>query len=392
MAISTLPWHPFLLLARLVLGLVCGSTIAFYGWAAYLAWDFFRGPHPGVGTAPSPGISVLKPVRGLDPDAISNFASFFTQEYDGWEILFGAETEDDPGLAAAREVARSHPEVACRIIVGDGERGVNPKVRTLSRLAREARFPLLLVSDSDIRVDPLHLARMADPLRDPTVAVATCLYRTHAETGWGRLDALALATEFVPGALVARRLEGMSFAMGAGILIRREALDRIGGFERIADCLADDYLLGNLPARAGYGVRLARDVVDHRLNTRGPADLVTRQLRWNLGIRTSRPWSYAGMLFMQGTFAAMLLPWLAAERLPALLLSAVTIAVRLGAAWFVSVRCLGDRRERGFLGWVLLRDLVSTTLWIAGFFGRTVIWRGRRFLLENGGKLRERAT
>jgi ceramide glucosyltransferase len=385
-----LPWPSLAIVIRFALVVICGTTVAFYTWAIYLAWEFFRSPRAAPADSPSPGISVLKPVRGLDPEAAANFASFFTQEYGGWEILFGAESEDDPGLAVAREVARAHPEVACRVIVGNGVAGHNPKVRTLTRLAREARFPLLLVSDSDIRVDSRHLARMADPLRDPTVAVATCFYRTHGENGWGRLDALALATEFVPGALVARRLEGMSFAMGAGILIRRDALDRIGGFERIADCLADDYLLGLLPSRAGYGVRLAREVVDHRLNTRCPSDLIDRQLRWNLGIRTSRPWSYAGLVFTQGTVAAFLLPLVARGWLTGVILAGATLAVRLGAAWFVSVRCLRDRRGFGFLGWVLVRDFVSTALWLAGFFRRTVTWRGRRFHLENGGILREK--
>jgi len=386
---ASLPWDLFFWLPRVFLALVCCSTAGFYAWAAYLAWDFFRSPRPAPsGGGPSPGISVLKPVRGLDPDANSSFASFFLQKYEAWEILFGAETEDDPGLAVAREVARRYPEVPCRFVVGNGVAGTNPKVRTLSKLAREARYPLLLVSDSDIRVDPLHLARMADPLQDPSVAVATCFYRTHGENVWGRLDAVALATEFVPGALLARRLEGMSFAMGAGILIRREALERIGGFDRIVDCLADDYLLGNLPSRAGYGVRLARDVVDHRLGTRGPGDLVARQLRWNLGIRSSRPWSYAGMVFMQGTLAALLFP-LVSPTWPAWLLAAATIGIRLGTAWFISVECLRDRRGAGFLGWVLVRDLVSSALWLTGFFGKTVVWRGRRFRLERGGRLQE---
>ena len=384
---AALFWSPFFSLTRVLLVVVCCSTAAFYAWAAHLARDFFRArPDPPPG--PSPGISVLKPLRGLDPDAIANFASFFTQRYERWEILFGAETQDDPGLVPAREVARRYPEVPCRIVVGNGVAGVNPKVRTLAKLVREARFPLLLVSDSDIRADPLHLTRMADAMRDPSVAVATCFYRTHGENAWGRLDAVALATEFVPGALVARRLEGMSFAMGAGILIRRDALEQIGGFGRIADCLADDYLLGNLPSRAGYGVRLARDLVDHRLGTRGPRDLVARQLRWNLGIRSSRPWSYAGMLFMQGTLAALLLPLLSPTWPGAWLLAVATLAIRLAAAWFVSVGCLRDRRSPGFLGWVLVRDLVSSALWIVGFFGRTVVWRGRRFRLDRGGRLR----
>jgi ceramide glucosyltransferase len=328
-------------------------------------------------------------VCGIDPNSPANFESFFRQEYPNWEILFGAEHEDDPGLEAARRIARRHPEVDATIVSGNGIPGTNPKVRTLAVLARAAKHPLLLVSDSDIRVDREHLRRMSAPLRDPATAVATCLYRTSAEGLWGKLDALALSTEFIPGALVARRMEGMTFGMGAGILIRRDVLDRIGGFAQIADCLADDYLLGNLPHRAGYGVALAQEIVDHGVSTRSLRDLVARQMRWNLGIRISRPWSYAGLAFMQGTAAALLLLAADGASLAACTLAAATTTVRLAAAWSVTDR-LGDSASRRLLWLVPLRDLLSTVLWVAGFFGRTVVWRGRRFHLEAGGRLRER--
>jgi ceramide glucosyltransferase len=386
-------WVLLLGVCRAAAASVCVSTIGFYAWATYLAGRFFaRRASSGDDGNFCPGVSVLKPVRGLDPEAAANFASFFEQDYPDWEILFGAEHADDPGIETARRVARDYPEVPTRVIVGNGVAGVNPKVRILAKLTRDARHPLLLISDSDIRVDRMHLRRMVQPLANPKTAVVTCLYRTAAEGLWGRLDALALATEFVPGALVARRLEGMSFAMGAGILIRREALERVGGFARIADCLADDYLLGNLPARAGYEVELAREVVDHRLGTRCLSDLIARQNRWNLGIRSSRPWSYAGLLFMQGTAAAIALSLTAVGSAWAWGLAAATLFVRLASAWFVTTRCLADRSAPRWLWLVPIRDLLSTVLWVTSFFGRNVVWRGNHFRLERGGRLREIAS
>lgn len=372
---------------RALLAVVCVSTIGFYAWGACATREFFARRAPERHRDASSAVSVLKPVRGLDPDAAENFASFFVQEYPEWEILFGAEEQDDAGLEAARRVARRYPDFPARFIVGNGMPGTNPKVRILSRLAREARHPVLLISDSDIRVDRFHLERMAEPLRDPEIGVVTCLYRTGAENFWGRLDSLALATEFVPGALVARKLEGMSFAMGAGILIRRDVLDRIGGFRDIADCLADDYLLGNLPARAGYRVELAREIVDHRLGTNGLTDLVWRQIRWNLGIRTSRPWSYAGLLLMQGTAAAAALSFVARGSLVLCSLAAATWVVRLCVAWYVAVRCMKDRSVGRYLWLVPIRDLLSTVLWIASFASHKVVWRGKRFRVERGGRL-----
>jgi ceramide glucosyltransferase len=376
-------------LLRCLLSALCLSTIAIYVWSVFLAREFFRRVAGREAGDARPGVSVLKPIRGVDPDAVANFTSFCEQDYPSWEILFGAEQEGDPGLEPARQVQREHPDVPIRIFVGDGATGANPKIRTLAKLAREARYSLLLISDSDIHVDRSHLERMVEPFQDPRVGVATCLYRSSADAFWGRIDTLALSTEFVPAALVARRLEGMTFAMGAGILIRRDVLERIGGFRAIADNIADDYLLGNLPARAGYRVELAREVVDHRLGTRSLRDLIERRMRWNRVILTSRPWSYAGMVFLQGTAAALLLPVAAGGSGPAWLLAMATLATRIGAAWFLTDHCLDDRASRRLLWLLPICDVVSTLTWFGAFFGREIVWRGRKFWVERGGRLLE---
>jgi ceramide glucosyltransferase len=233
---------------------------------------------------------------------------------------------------------------------------------------------------------------MIEPLRDPSVGVVTCFYRTQALGLIGKLDALSLSMEFLPGALVARKLEGMSFAMGAGILIRREVLDGIGGFAALEDGLADDYMLGKLPAQAGYRVEVAHDVVDHRLATRSLADLRARQKRWNLGIRTSRPWGYAGLIFTQGTSAALLLLLAAGGSGLGWTIALSTIGIRLGAGWFLAEQCLHDRSIRRFLWLVPIRDLLGTLLWLTSFFGDTVVWRGRRFRIGAGGRILETSS
>lgn len=380
-------WFHFALVVQPLLLLVCVSSAGFYAYAVYAARDLLARRGHDAPEGAQPGISILKPLRGLDPDAVANFASFCGQDYGCWEILFGAEDENEPGLEAVRQVARAYPDVAIRIILGNGATGSNPKVRTLAFLARQAKYSLLLVSDSDIRAGRTHLQRMIEPLRDPSVGVVTCLYRTHAVGLIGKLDALSLSTEFLPGALVARKLEGMSFAMGAGILIRREVLDGIGGFTALEDGLADDYLLGKLPAKAGHRVELARDVVDHRLATRSLSDLRARQKRWNLGIRTSRPWGYAGLIFTQGTSAALLLLLAAGGSPLGWSIALSTIGIRLGAGWFLAERCLLDRSIRRLLWLVPIRDLLGTLLWLTSFFGDTVVWRGRRFRIGAGGRI-----
>jgi ceramide glucosyltransferase len=380
-------WLPALAVLRPLLLVLCASATAFFAYSVVAARDLLARTRSAAAPGHQPPISILKPLRGLDYDALANFASFCEQDYGTWEILFGAEDEGDPGLAAARRVARDHPRVDIRFIVGRGTSGANPKVRTVANLARHAKYPLLLVSDSDIRVERDHLQRMVEPLRDPAVGVVTCLYRTNAEGMIGRIDALSLSTEFLPGALVARKLEGMSFAMGAGILIRREVLDDIGGFAALEDCLADDYLLGKLPAEAGHHVELASDVVDHRLGTRSFADLRARQNRWNLGIRTSRPWSYAGLVFTQGTAAGLLFLLSTGGSALGWSVALSAVVVRLSVAWFLATRLLRDRTIARDLWLIPIRDLLSTALWLGSFFGSTVVWRGRRLRVGAGGRI-----
>ena len=381
-------WSNALLLARPILLFLCVTASLFYLYAAAAARDVIgRLRSDASDGRGGPPISILKPLRGLDNDAVANFVSFFEQDYETFEILFGAEDENEPGLAAARQASREHPNIDVRFVIEAHAAGANPKVRTVGNLARQAKYPLLLVSDSDISVGRDHLRRMVEPLRDPTVGVVTCFYRTRARGLVGRIDALSLSTEFVPGALVARQLEGMSFAMGAGILIRAETLRDIGGFAALQDCLADDYLMGRLPYEAGHRVELARDVVDHRLGTRSLADLEARQNRWNLGIRTSRPWGYAGLVFTQGTAAALL--FLAATGGSALgwAVAAGTMGIRLGVAAFLAMACLKDASILRDLWLVPFRDLMATGLWIRSFFGNTVVWRGRRLRLGAGGRI-----
>lgn len=380
-------WHHALAVLRPLLLVVCASATGFYAYAVFAARDLLARHKEQPDSADEPPVSILKPLRGLDPNPVGNFASFCQQDYPAWEVLFGAEDESEPGLEAVRQVTRDHPRADIRIVLGSGLSGKNPKVRTLSRLVREAKHPLLLISDSDIRADRNHLTRMVAPLRDPTVGVVTCLYRSDASGLIGKIDSLSLSTEFLPGALVARRLEGMSFAMGAAILIRREVLDSIGGLAALEDYLADDYLLGKLPYEAGHRVELARDVVDHRLGTRSFGDLRARQIRWNLGIRMSRPWGYAGLVFTQGT-AASLLFLLATGGSPlGWSVAGSALAVRLGVAWFLAAKCLKDRSIGRLLWLVPIRDLIGTALWFAGFFGNTVVWRGRRFRVGSGGRI-----
>jgi ceramide glucosyltransferase len=372
--------------AEAILVTICLTAMAYYAFAIYSARTFFRRA-PKRLDGPFPPVTVLKPLRGLDHEAYRNFASFCRQDYPEFQIVFGADDADEPALEVARAIARDFPHVDVSIVVSQQTPAANPKIGNLAGMFSAAKHSVLLISDSDIRVGPLHLRTMVQPLSDRRVGVVTCLYRSHAHGFAGQLDALSLSTEFQPSVLVARQLEGITFAMGSGICIRRSVLEEIGGFAAIADYLADDYFLGNLPTRAGHVVELANHVVEHRLDTESLTGLIHHQSRWNRGTRAARPWGYAGLLFTHGVPAALLLP-LAAEGAPAAwALSVMTLAARLTMAWYVAVRGLRDPVARRTLWLVPLRDLLGFALWIGAYLGTTIVWRGQRFRLGEGGKL-----
>jgi ceramide glucosyltransferase len=368
---------------------ICASSIVFWLLSVAAAADLFRrrgrsGRWPDGGWPP---VSILKPIRGLDPDSYENFSSFARQRYARFEILFGAEAADDPGLEVARRIQRDFPGVPVKIVDRVEPLGENPKVNTLASLEREASHPLLLISDSDIRVRPGYLRAMVRRLSGENVAMVTSLYSSRAQSWAGRLEALGTATEFQPGVLVARIVERVRFGLGAGILIRRDALGSIGGFRAIADYLADDYMLGNLCDRSGGRIELATAVAEHHLGSPSAGEWIRRQIRWNRGIRVSRPAGYFGLVLTQGTAAATLLLLAAGGSTLASLVFAATVAARLVSAWIVGARYLKDPIVRRFLWLVPIRDLAGTALWAAGLFGTTVVWRGQRFRLEKDGRL-----
>ncbi len=374
------------IVARAALRLLTASGVWFYAYSIYAAVCFFS-RRPAADPRFRPPVSILKPIRGLDPDTYENLASFCRQDYPAYQISFGVQDADDPAVAVVRRIIEDFPHLDMRLVVDGRAVGTNPKVCNLANMLAEASYPLLLLSDSDIRVGPRHVAAMAQRMQDPGVGVVTCLYRSRAEGLAAAFEAVGISTDLHPGIPVARKLEGMTFAVGAAILIRRTTLGAIGGFAAVADYLADDFLLGNLPARAGYRVVLCDDVVEHALGNDGVAEVIRHQMRWARSTRASRPWGYLGLILTQGVTASTLL--LLVTRVAPLGWVAFGIAVgtRLLMAWLIGVRYLGDPATRKLLWLVPLRDLAGFALWCWSFAGDTVHWRGSRFRLTRGGKL-----
>lgn len=341
------------------------------------AWSYQAQPRGANGTGP---ISVLKPLSGAEEGLEANLRSFFEQRYSEFEILFAVRHRDDPAVAVVEALRRDFPLVRCELIVTGEPPYANAKVFSLSRMLAAARHDLIVMSDSDIRVSPDMLGSVAAEFSDPSVALATCPYRAIAGRSiWSRLEAEGMNTEFLGGLLVARILLGVDFAVGPTIVARRPVLDTVR-FERLKEYLAEDFVMGKIAAEAGFRVILSRIIVEHRIGSQTFRANMSHRLRWARSTRRSRPLGYVGQIFTNPLPVALLLCAAHPAWWPVLVPS---VLVRAAAAWAVSQHVLGEP-----VRWHLVaaQDLLSWIFWIAGFFGNTVMWRGRRYYLHRDGR------
>jgi ceramide glucosyltransferase len=326
-------------------------------------------------------ISILKPLYGLDDGLESNLRTFFEQDYPAFEILFAVREKDDPAVGIVDKLQREYPHVPVRLVVTGEPPYPNAKVFSLDQMLTVAKNDLVVMSDSDIRVAGNLLRVVAAEFQDTRLGIATCPYRTVAgKNVWSRLEATGLNTDFLSGILVARMLEGMKFAVGATIAARRRALQAIGTFDRLKEYLAEDFVMGKFAAESGYGVILSAQVVEHHIGSTPLAANAAHRLRWVRSTRRSRPVGYLGQLFTMPFPLALLVCIANPAWWPALPLA---LLVRGVAAYVISVRVLQTK-----IDWSLLpiEDLVVFCFWIVGFFGNTIVWRGRRYHLYPDGR------
>jgi ceramide glucosyltransferase len=344
----------------------------------------------------APGVSVLKSLKGLDPGMIDAFRSHCRQNYAGeYELLFGVSTLADPAVAAVEQLKMEFPQRTILLVECPERLGTNGKVSTLTQLAAHARCDYLLINDSDITVSPRYLERVmalfAPPLNpaQPPTGLVTTLYRGKAHgTLPSKLEALGIATDFQSGVLLSKMIEGgLSYGLGSTLAVSRDALRKIGGLLPLADHLADDYELGARVARAGFRVALSPEVVETGVPAYGWQGFLDHQVRWARTVRDARPWGYVGLIFTHGLGWA-LLNVLASGLSPlSLWLLALSFFLRLTLAMTVGAEVLGDHQVLPRLWLLPLRDLVAMGVWVAGFAGNTIVWRGERFALKDG-KLR----
>lgn len=343
----------------------------------------------------APGVSILKPLKGLDPGMVEAFASHCRQDYSGeYELLFGVSSMDDPAVAAVERLREEFPERAIRLILCPESLGLNGKVSNLAQMAREARYEYLIVNDSDIHVSPRYLTRImsgfAAQQRGKQVGMVTAPYRGIAHGSIGsKMEALGIATDFFPGVLTALKLDGeIRFGLGSTLAVSRPALTAAGGFEALVNSLADDYELGFRIAKAGFGVVLSPEVVATSVPAYRLRDFFAHQLRWARAVRDSRRWGYAGLVITFGLPWAVLNVIASGASLPSLALLCLAVAARVLMALAIGIGILGDTQVLRDLWLLPLRDFCALWIWIWSFASNSVVWRGEKFVLQRGKLMR----
>ena len=337
-----------------------------------------------------PPVSILKPLKGMDPDIYESFRSHCLQDYPEYEIIFGVSDPDDPAVASVQQLQREFAGRTIRLVLASEELGANVKVSNLAQMMQAARYEHLVVNDSDIRVKPDYLRRVIAPLQHERVGMVTCLYRgVAAPTLGSQLEALGISTDFCAGVLVARQLEGgLHFGLGSTMAFRRNELERIGGFRSIVDFLADDYELGRRIADLGLQVQLSDAVVETHLPAYNLWGFLAHQLRWSRGVRDARTGGYLGLVTTYGLMWGLLAVIASRGAQWAWAALGVTVLLRFAVALAVGKVVLKDQQVVRQLWLLPVRDLLAVAVWFASFAGHTVTWRGDRFELRKGRLIR----
>ena len=375
-------------LAAATVGSIVYCGIALYG-AVRFVQSRRRWALEVVLTSFTPPLSLLKPLHGLERELEENLESFCRQDYPTYEILFAVREQSDPALEIVRRLQDKFPTLPMRMLVVGPPQCLNAKVQSLEAMREAAAHEILVITDSDVHVAPDYLRSVVAPLVRPEVGMVTSIYRgVPGRSLWSRMEALSMNAQFIPGVLSAWVLLGLEFSLGPTMAIRKQKVASLGGFLRLGDYLADDFLLGELVAQSGESVAMAGAVPDHLVINENLFASLRHRLRWERSSRRSRPAGYVGQLFMHALPLAAL-AWAAAPAGSSWgeALVAASLAVRWLLAWSVSWGVLRDRNFRRDWWLLPLQDLVSFAIWIWGFFGREIEWRGARFRVLRGGKL-----
>ena len=360
------------------------ASIVYLFWALWAVRAFGR-LRPAAGTFTAP-VTILKPVCGLDPGLYGNLRSFCEQDHPEFQVLFGVRDPDDPAIPVVERVIRDFPGRDLGLVVDERVIGTNLKVSNLANMFPQAKHDVLVVADSDMRVDRKYLSAVTAPFADPKVGAVTCLYKGTPVGGLPSvLGSMFINDWFLPSVLAALTFNPMRFCFGATMAVRREALEEIGGFSALASHIADDYMLGRLVSESGYSVELSRYVVENLVLEPDVKTLIRHEMRWARTVRSVQPLGYTFSFLTNAIPLALILVLVSGFAAAgwAMLALAIVLRVTLHNVVRASVGIRGPA-----MPWLVpARDILSFVVWGGSFFGRDVHWREQRFLLEADGQL-----
>ena len=379
------------MLRNLLPFIVILPSLAYSLISLWCALKYFRKLDLPMPSTSPPGVTFLKPVKGMDADSYDNFASFCCQQYAGkLQLVFAAASPDDAVIPVIRQLIDDFTDHDISLVINPALHGPNYKVSNLINAFPQAKHEIIIVCDSDISVEPNYLKSVVSHFADPQVGLVTSLYRTSDVHGIATaIEAIGFTAEMIPNVLVAQKLEGLAFALGASMAVRREALQDIGGFEELTDYLADDYQLGNKIHRAGWRIALDPCFVESVIKPENLMSVLSRQLRWARTMRASRPGGYLASGITLPFPAALLASLLAPSPVAGVVAVALLYGVRLSICTLFSRRFVRDNLLPRWLWLLPLRDMLAFFTWALSFLGNRVDWRGSRFILKPGGKIEE---
>jgi len=361
------------------------GPLVYYGIAILAGWEYLRKLRklPELDRTFAPAVSILKPVRGVDREAYENFASMCGLDYPEYEIVFAVGDEDDPVIPLIQRLQREFSGTSIRLIVGVEQLGVSPKANNLCRLVKEAKHDLLVINDSDVRVEKDYLRDVVAPFADAKVGVVTAFFRGLTQGGFvADVDAVGVPTDSSASTLVAQKLGGIDFALGWTMAITKVRLAEIGGFESMVNYHADDFLLGNRVAKSGYRVELMRKPVWIVFPNETWSEFLKHELRWSITLRNLRPAGYLSLFMTFGFAWTLLVALLVPSWTIALGYASLYLILRLTVAWIIGVRVIRDPVVRKKPWLVPVRDALNLCVYVASFFSNTVRWRGRPYRVK----------
>jgi ceramide glucosyltransferase len=377
-------------LLEIVLGLLIIAGSAYWLIAIYAVNRFFK-PATINSASPVTPVSILKPLKGIDPELTENIKSFCDQKYPAYEVILGLNRPDDEETHAACRVVKSVPFTNLKMVSSNIELGVNQKVSNLQGILDEAHNGLVVLSDSDMRVDRDYLNTIVSEYQgSEDIGMVTCLYKISNPTSAGAaFESMSITLDFLPSVLVAERFEGVSFGLGASMIFSKKTLDEIGGFKAVADYIADDYQIGNRISKKGLKIVISKYIVENVTGHMSFAEYFRHQLRWARTVRVSRPGGYFGSGISHVIPFATFLCILRGADIVSMSALGLAVLLRLILAALVYRKVI---RSREWLKWLVIlpvKDIGSFLIWIGAFVGSNVSWRGSAYKIINDGRIRK---